>query len=61
MQKSIFLVLSNTHLIPALESLRQEIATDLRSYPAHTMPAWATQHDCVLNTATKIETKQKVY
>lgn len=60
-KKNISSVSSNAHLIPALESVRQETATDLRSCPGHTTPAWATQHDSVLNTTTKIKTKQKVY
>lgn len=59
-KKKIASVSSNTHLIPAMESLRQETATDLRSSAAHTMPLWATQHDSVLNTAMKIKTKRKV-
>lgn len=50
---------SNTHLIPALESLRQETATDLRSSAAHTTPSWATQHDSVLNTTMEIKKKNK--
>lgn len=59
-KKKIASVSSNTHLIPAMESLRQETATDLRSSAAHTMPLWATQHDSVLNTAMKIKAKWKV-
>lgn len=59
--KKISSVSCNTYLIPTLESLWQDTATDLRSSPAHSKPACAAQQDSVLYTATIMKTKQKVY